>query len=115
MEKTEQGERFTRLDPPSLPLKPDFPNRLKFCAMGIGVGLALGLVVAGSFEFMDDRIHSEKEIKAMLPFAVISEVPEVVSPLDEERTKKRATLGWATTAIVFVAILAGSVVSYLQS
>ena len=115
MEKTEQGERFTPLDPPSLPLKPDYPNRLKFCAMGIGVGLALGLVVAGSFEFMDDRIHGEKEIKAILPFPVISEVPEVVSPLDEEITKKRATLGWATTAIVFVTILAGSIFSYVQS
>jgi polysaccharide biosynthesis transport protein len=115
MEQMQQGERFTRLDPPSLPLKPDFPNRLKFCAMGIGVGLALGLVVAGGFEFMDDRIHGEKEIKAMLPFPVISEVPEVVSPLDEEITKRRATLGWATTAIVFVTILAGSVFSYLQS
>ena len=60
----QKGERFSMLDPPSLPLKPDFPNRLKFCAIGLAFGLALGLVVAGGFEFMDDRLHSEKEIKA---------------------------------------------------
>ena len=42
MEETQQGERFTMLDPPSLPSKPDFPNRLKFCGFGLGVGLALG-------------------------------------------------------------------------
>ena len=55
--------------------QPDFPNRLKFCGIGLGVGLALGLIVAGGFEFMDDRLHSEKEIKALLPMKVISEIP----------------------------------------
>ena len=64
MEEMQQGERFTMLDPPSLPSKPDFPNRLKFCGIGLGVGLALGFLVAGGFEFMDDRLHSEKEIKS---------------------------------------------------
>jgi len=34
MERMQQGERFTMLDPPSLPQKPDFPNRLKFCGIG---------------------------------------------------------------------------------
>jgi len=47
MELLQQGERFRIIDPPSLPIKPDFPNRLKFCGIGLGVGLALGVVVAG--------------------------------------------------------------------
>jgi polysaccharide biosynthesis transport protein len=115
MEQMQQGERFTRLDPPSLPTKPDFPDRLKFCAMGIGVGLALGLLVAGGFEVMDDRMYSEREIKALLPVAVISEVPENVNPLDEQKTHKKKVMGWATAAFVFVIILAGSAFSALQN
>jgi polysaccharide biosynthesis transport protein len=115
MEQMQQGERFTVLDPPTLPAKPDFPNRLKFCGAGFGVGLALGLVVAGGFEFMDDRMHSYEEIKRILPIAVVSEVPENVSAFDELKTKRRITIGWATTAIVFLTILAGSVFSYLRS
>jgi polysaccharide biosynthesis transport protein len=114
MLKTEQGERFTMLDPPSFPVKPDFPNRLKFCGMGLGVGIALGFAVAGGFEFMDDRLHGEKEIKALLPVPVISEVPEVVSASDIQSTKRSITIGWATTAVVFITILAGSVFSYLH-
>ena len=114
MEQLQQGERFTILDPPSYPAKPDFPNRLKFCAIGLGVGLALGLAVAGTFEFMDDRLHSEHEIKSLLPMAVISEIPEVENPLDKAKTKRRMALGWATTLVVFVAILAGSVFSFLH-
>ncbi len=115
MEEMQQGERFTMLDPPSLPTKPDFPNRLKFCGLGLAVGLALGFLVAGGLEFLDDRLHSEKEIKSLLPIAVISEIPQVLSPLDTRRTKRRMALGWATTALVFVALLAGSVFSYLHN
>ena len=47
--------------------------------MGLGFGLALGVVVAGGFEFMDDRLHSEKQIKALLPMKVISEIPEILN------------------------------------
>jgi uncharacterized protein involved in exopolysaccharide biosynthesis len=115
MEQLQQGERFTILDPPSFPAKPDFPNRLKFCLFGLGAGLAFGLLVAGIFEFMDDRLYSEKEIKAILPMTIISEVPEVASPLDESMAKRRMALGWASSLIVFVVILAGSVFSYLHN
>jgi hypothetical protein len=114
MEQMQQGERFTMLDPPSLPLKPDFPNRLKFCGIGLGVGLALGLIVVGSFEVMDDRMHSEKEIKLLLPVAVLSEIPEIVNPADERAGKKKLVLGWAMTAVVAAIILAGSAFSYLR-
>jgi succinoglycan biosynthesis transport protein ExoP len=115
MEQMQQGERFRMLDPPSLPLKPAFPDRLKFCAAGLGFGLALGVVVAGGFEFMDDRLHSEKEIKALLPMKVISEIPEVLNPSDERSSKKRMLLGWAIAGLVFAAILAGSLFSLRHS
>jgi polysaccharide chain length determinant protein (PEP-CTERM system associated) len=115
MEEMQQGERFTMLDPPSLPSKPDFPNRLKFCGIGLGVGLALGFLVAGGFEFMDDRLYSEKEIKALLPIAVISEIPKIVSPADDEKTKRRLALGWTMTALVVALIAAGSAFSYFHN
>ena len=115
MEEMQQGERFAILDPPSLPSKPDFPDRLKFCGIGLGVGLALGLLVAWGLEFLDDRLHSEKEIKTLLPIAVLSEIPEIVSPLAEEKTKKRLVLLWTMTALVVVMIAAGSAFSYFHS
>jgi protein tyrosine kinase modulator len=115
MEQMQQGERFTILDPPSLPSKPDSPKRLKLCAIGLGVGLALGLMVAGSIEFFDDRLYSEKEIKSLLPMGVLSDVPSIVNAADEQEAKRRLALGWAATAVVFVTIFAGSVFSFLHS
>lgn len=114
MEQMQQGERFTMLDPPSLPSRPDFPDHLKFCGFGIAAGLFLGLLVAGAFEFLDDRLHSEKDIKAILQIPVISEVPEIVSPMDEQLEKRRVMLQWATSAFVLVTILAGSVFSLIH-
>jgi succinoglycan biosynthesis transport protein ExoP len=114
MEQMQQGARFRILDPPSLPLKPDFPNRLKFCGIGLGIGLALGVVVAGGFEMMDDRLYSEKEIKDLVPVAVICEIPEILNPSGERSSKQRMWLGWGIAALVFATIMAGSAFSYLH-
>jgi len=114
MEEMQQGERFTMLDPPSLSLKPDFPNRLNFCRIGVGVGLALGLLVVASLEVMDDRLHSEREIKNLLPMAILSEIPAITSPSDKRSSTKKMALGWAMAALIVVTILAGSALSYLR-
>ena len=115
MERMQQGERFTMLDPPSLPTRPTSPNRLKLCGIGLGVGLALGLLVVVGFEFMDDRIHNEKEIKALLPTAIIAEIPEIVTLSDRQISKRRMAFGWVTATLVFATILAGSAFTYFRS
>jgi succinoglycan biosynthesis transport protein ExoP len=114
MELQQQGERFRILDPPSFPAKPEFPNRLKFCGMGLGVGLVLGLIVAGGFEFFDNRLHDEKQLTGLLPVAVIAEIPEVISAADARRASRRAWLGWAMATVVIFTILVGSAFSYLR-
>ena len=114
MELLQQGERFRIIDPPSLPVKPEFPNRLKFCGIGLGFGLALGVVVAGAFEMLDDRIYEEKDLQKLLPIAIISEIPTVVAAADQQRERRLLWIGWATAAFVSVTILVGSAVSYLR-
>ena len=114
MELLQQGERFRIIDAPSLPVKPEFPNRFKFCGMGLGIGLALGAVVAGAFEMADDRIYDEKELQKLLPVAVISEIPAIAAAIDELRERRRLWIGWATAAFVSVTILVGSALSYLR-
>ena len=112
MEQMQKGERFTMLDPPSLPEKPSFPNHLKFCGFGLAVGIGLGCLVVFLFEFFDDRMHGEKEIKDLLGMNVLAEVPEVQSEADKERASRRIALGWALTAIVGICIAIGSTYSF---
>lgn len=115
MEHLQEGERFAVLDPPSLPVKPDFPNRLKMCGAGLGMGLVLGGLVVFGLEYFDDRMYGEKEIQQLLPVAVIAEVPQVESPADVRRSQKSLMLGWTLAGFVFCAILAGSAFSFLRN
>jgi hypothetical protein len=82
--------------------------------MGLAIGLALGVVVAGAFEMMDDRVHGEKELKKMLPPTILAEIPAIMNFSDEQRNKRRLWLGWATAAFVFATIFVGSAFSYLR-
>jgi polysaccharide chain length determinant protein (PEP-CTERM system associated) len=114
MELLQQGERFRVLDPPSLPAKPAFPNRLKFCGIGLGVGLVLGFIVVGMFEIVDDRIYEEIELQELLPVPVMSEIPAMASVADLEKERRRVIVGWATAAAVSFTILLGSAISLLR-
>ena len=114
MEIRQQGEHFRVIDPPSLPLKPNFPNRLKFCAIGLGVGLALGVALAGGTEFLDDRLHSEKALKALLPVAVICELPSFRTAKEERTERWKLWAASATAVLVLVAIMGGFALSYLR-
>ena len=83
MELLQQGERFRIVDPPNLPLKPDFPNRLKLCGVGLFVGLVLGAGAVAAAEKMDDRVYGESELRKLLPVPVLSELPVIYDPADE--------------------------------
>ena len=115
MEQMQEGERFMMLDPPSLPLRPDFPNRLKMCGAGLGVGLGLGLLAVVLLEFLDHRMHTDREIAKLIPVGIICEIPTIMGPSDARREKRRTVLGWAMATLVAVVILSGSAFSYLHS
>jgi len=114
MEIAQRGERFTVVDPPSLPQKPSFPNRLKFCGIGLAVGLALGGLVVGLLEMKDDRIYEEKKLKDLLPATILAEIPVIVNEPDQRKERARFWLGWATAVVVFATILVASAFSYLH-
>jgi len=111
MELLQQGERFRVVDPPSLPVKPDFPNRLKFCLIGLGVGMALGLAFAAGSEMLDERLYTEKDITRLLPVPVLCEIP-VISESAQTVPTKVGWRGWTTAAVVIATLLAGSLFSY---
>jgi polysaccharide biosynthesis transport protein len=114
MELLQQGERFRMEDPPSFPDKPEFPNRLKFCGIGLAIGLAFGVIVAGAFEMMDDRMYTEKEIRKLLPAEVIAEIPAIDNVVDVNRARRKMWVGWATAGFVFTTIALGSAFSFLR-
>lgn len=115
MEQMQQGQRFKVLDPPSLPGKPDYPKRLKVCAMAFAGSIVLGGLAVVGVELFDDRLYGDDEIEKVLSISVISEVPEIETESDRKKNRRLAVLRWAMTGLVAIVIVAGTAVSYLHS
>lgn len=115
MEQMQQGQRFSVLDSPSLPIAPDSPNRLKMSLLGIVCGLVLGVIVAGTFEYLDDRLYSDKDIEDLLPVALIGEIPEITTDPELKQAAHKRAWRWATTAFILILITGGSMFSYIDA
>ena len=75
MENQQQGEQMKVLSPADLPDSPTFPNRPLLAAGGLGVGLALGLLMAVFLEFSDRSIRTEKDAAAVMDLPLLISVP----------------------------------------
>jgi succinoglycan biosynthesis transport protein ExoP len=114
LEKRQQGEQFRVLDPPSLPRKPYFPNRLIFSLAGIGAGgfLAIGLVVL--FEVADARIYREEDLRDLTSAPILAGVPLLSTPAEEREQSRRRWLEAVAVSVLLVCIPAVTLFSYLR-
>jgi polysaccharide chain length determinant protein (PEP-CTERM system associated) len=113
LEKTQQGERFRMLDPPNLPVRPYKPNRLMLCGAGLAVGFLFGAVFAFGQEKLSGKIYSEREIKKLVPFEVIAEIPSIESLEEQSSHRRSAWIAGAAAVVIVGFILLGSAVTYL--
>jgi polysaccharide chain length determinant protein (PEP-CTERM system associated) len=77
MEREQQGEQMSVLNPADLPDAPSFPNRIMFAGGGLAGGLALGLGLALWLEMRDTSLRTETDVLAALELPVLSQVPWV--------------------------------------
>jgi hypothetical protein len=113
LEKTQQGEHFRMLDPPNLPVRPYKPNRLQLCGLGFMVGLVLGGGFAFGKEKLSGKIYSEREIKKLVPFDVIAEIPPIETLHEQSSRRRGAWIAGAVALAIVGFILLGSAVTYL--
>jgi uncharacterized protein involved in exopolysaccharide biosynthesis len=114
LELRQQGEHFRILDPPSFPQKPYSPNRMKLCAMGLGIGVLLGTALALGLEFFDDRIYDEEHLKELLPTGILAEIPSITTAQEDRRRRINLRVLLATTTVMFIAIGLGSALTFFK-
>lgn len=114
LERRQQGEHFRILDPPSVPIKPYSPNRVKLSLIGLVAGILLGGAVSAGTEMIDDRIYSKEDLERLEPtVGIISEIPPITTKAEEKKEARMAVLGWVGAGLEFATILGGLAISYL--
>ncbi len=115
MEGRKQGETLALLDPPSLPINPTAPKRGMVVSVGAGLGVLLGVVIAGAREMKDTSLKNLKDVRAYTQMAILGSVPLLENDFVVRRRKRIAWLGWTTACLAAAVAMAGSIVYYYGS
>ena len=94
LERSRKAERFTVIEPPIFPERPNRPNRLLILLMGlvlavVGAGLAVALR-----EALDQTVSGPRDVMRLLQVPVLARVPAVPSLSLAASAQRRSRLGW---------------------
>lgn len=112
LEDKKAGENLEVLDPPSDPIAPSEPNRLQIAAMGTGIGLLMGVVLAGAKEMKNTSLKNLKDVRAYTNLPVLSSIPLLENALLIRRKRRLLWLAWSSAIIVGSIAMSGSAYYY---
>jgi uncharacterized protein involved in exopolysaccharide biosynthesis len=111
LEEAKAGENLEVLDPASDPQAPTEPNRLQIAAMGAGMGLMVGIVLAGAREMKNTSLKNLKDVRAYTNLPVLSSIPLLENALLVRRKRRLLWLAWSS-AIIFGSIAMSAAAYY---
>ena len=111
MEEHRAGENLEVLDSASDPQVPSEPNRPQMAAMGAGIGLMLGIVLAGAKEMKNTSLKNLKDVRAYTNLPVLSSIPLLENALLVRRKRRLLWLAWSS-AIIFGSIAMSAAAYY---
>jgi polysaccharide chain length determinant protein (PEP-CTERM system associated) len=100
LEEHKAGENLEVLDPASDPQAPNEPNRLQIAAIGTGLGLMVGIVLAGAREMKNTSLKNLKDVRAYTNLPVLSSIPLLENALLVRRKRRLLWLAWSSAVIV---------------
>jgi uncharacterized protein involved in exopolysaccharide biosynthesis len=91
------GERLSVIDPPVIPDKPVWPNRLLIAAAGIAGGLGLGLVLALIVEFILRPIRDPSALASITGLSPLASIPPIKDRPVVKARKRSWLMPWRRT------------------
>jgi succinoglycan biosynthesis transport protein ExoP len=92
LEERRQGEQFRVIDPPSLPQRPYWPNRLACSFGGLAVGLAIGLAITMLLDLLNPRLSQESELAEFIGSGYTLALPAIATEQELARTRKQRVM-----------------------
>jgi uncharacterized protein involved in exopolysaccharide biosynthesis len=103
LENRQIGENFRILDPARIPESPISPNRIQISGIGLALGLALVIGIAGLLEFKDASFRTELDVVSVLAVPVLALIPVVETAAD----RRRRWFRWAAASVAGLALTVG--------
>jgi uncharacterized protein involved in exopolysaccharide biosynthesis len=107
LEVQRKGERFSLIDPPSLPEKPDKPNRSAIVLLGFILALAGGIGSGAAAESLDHSIRTPEQLAQLTQLSPLAVIPFMPNEEDLSRavTRRRLLKGAGVGALVTILAL----------
>jgi uncharacterized protein involved in exopolysaccharide biosynthesis len=107
LEVQRKGERFSLIDPPSLPEKPDKPNRFAIVLLGLILAVGGGIGTGAVAESLDHSIRTPEQLSQLTQLFPLAVIPFMPNELDLTRAVRRRHIlkGVGIGAIVTVLAL----------
>ena len=110
LEVQRKGERFSLINPPELPEKPDRPNRMAILLLGAFLALAGGVGTGVVADNVDRTIHTSDQLGRAMGMLTLGVIPYLPSEHEVAQLgRRRAVVGLAGLGVVVV----GAVVLHL--
>ena len=99
----QQGEGIQVVDAANLPARPVAPKRLVLMGAGLGLGLAVGLLLAGLFEAPRLlTIQTSEDASHYTSLPLLMTVPELLTPAEARSVPRRRRLLLATAVVAMM-------------
>ncbi|MEW8441394.1 MAG: lipopolysaccharide biosynthesis protein [Candidatus Thiodiazotropha taylori] len=85
LERERKGERFSLIEPPQLPEKPDKPNRLAILFLGFVFSFAGGISNVVVRESMDQAVYGAKGVIEISKAPPLAEIPYIKNKEDNQK------------------------------
>ena len=103
LENEQKGERFTLIEPPTVPEAPSKPNRSAIGILGVVASLAAAFGIGVLLEKFDDRVYGRSGLGRLLGVAPLAVIPRI----DTDRTIRIRNRRILIVALSLLGILVG--------
>jgi hypothetical protein len=108
LEEEQKGEKFSLLEPPRVPEKPEKPNRIKVLFIGIIFSILGGFACGYAAEMLDGSVRGYKQLASLTGIEPLVVIPYIKNDEDIQNSKKYkmnfAMLGVVLIICLFIAV-----------
>ena len=105
LELGNQSEKFTIIEPPTVPERPIRPNRALFLMLGLILALIVGFVAILIKEALDDALYDTKSVLHLTGMMPIATLPRVRNSEETSRAKKMRNLIIAAYLLAIITVI----------